>query len=63
MTKVRNTDGKFAVKSDVPRKVRSVNLTDDTWHWLAVVAEKAGMSRNDYLEALAKNNPISEESQ
>jgi hypothetical protein len=30
-----------------------VNLTDDAWQWLAAVAEKAGMSRNDYLEALA----------
>ena len=40
-----------------------MNLTDDAWHWLAAVAEKAGMSRNDYLEALAKSNPISEEPQ
>jgi murein L,D-transpeptidase YcbB/YkuD len=51
--KARNTSGKFAPKSEVPRKVRSVNLTDDAWQWLAAVAEKAGMSRNDYLEALA----------
>jgi regulator of replication initiation timing len=36
-----------------------VNLTDDAWQWLAAVAEKMGMSRNDYLEALAKgNNPL-----
>ena len=51
--KARNTSGKFAPKSEAPRKVRSVNLTDDAWQWLAAVAEKAGMSRNDYLEALA----------
>jgi murein L,D-transpeptidase YcbB/YkuD len=51
---VRDTLGKFAPKSEVPRKVRSVNLTDDAWQWLAAVAEKAGMSRNDYLEALAE---------
>jgi len=50
---VRDTLGKFALKSEVPRKVRSVNLTDNAWQWLATVAEKAGMSRNDYLEALA----------
>jgi len=54
--KVRDTLGKFAPKSEVPRKVRSVNLTDDAWQWLAAVAEKAGMSRNDYLEALAEGN-------
>ncbi|MGB7891711.1 MAG: hypothetical protein WCF82_07400 [Microcoleus sp.] len=51
--KVRNTSGKFAPKSEVPRKVRSVNLTDTAWQWLADVAAKSGVSRNDYLEALA----------
>jgi chromosome segregation ATPase len=55
-TLVRDTLGKFAPKSEVPRKVRSVNLTDDAWQWLAAVAERAGMSRNDYLEALAEGN-------
>ncbi|MEG4521154.1 MULTISPECIES: hypothetical protein [unclassified Microcoleus] len=54
--KIRNTAGKFAPKSEAPRKVRSVNLTDDAWQWLAATAEKAGMSRNDYLEALAEGN-------
>ena len=54
--KVRDTLGKFAPKSEVPRKIRSVNLTDDTWQWLAAVAEKVGMSRNDYLEALAEGS-------
>jgi hypothetical protein len=59
--KVRDTLGKFAPKSEVPRKVRSVNLTDDAWQWLAAVAEKAGMSRNDYLETLAEgSNPFIE---
>jgi hypothetical protein len=33
-----------------------VNLTDDAWQWLAAVAEKSGMSRNDYLQALAEGN-------
>ncbi len=56
LNEVRDTSGKFAPKSEVPRKVRSVNLTDDAWQWLAAVAEKAAMSRNDYLEALAFGN-------
>jgi hypothetical protein len=56
INEVRDTSGKFAPKSEVPRKVRSVNLTDDAWQWLADTAEKAGMSRNDYLEALAFGN-------
>jgi len=59
--KIRNTAGKFAPKSEAPRKVRSVNLTDDAWQWLAAVAEAAGVSRNDYLEALADgSHPLME---
>ena len=60
--KVRDTLGKFVPKSEVPRKVRSVNLTDAAWQWLATIADKAGMSRNDYLEALAAedSNPFME---
>ncbi|MEG5176244.1 hypothetical protein [Microcoleus sp. B3-D7] len=52
--KARNTSGKFARKSDTPRKIRSVNLTDEAWQWLAEVAAKSGVSRNDYLEAMAE---------
>ncbi len=59
--KVRDILGMFAPKSQTPRKIRSVNLTDNAWQWLAAVAEKAGMSRNDYLEALAEgNSPLME---
>jgi DNA repair exonuclease SbcCD ATPase subunit len=31
-------------------------LTDNAWQGLAAIAQKAGMSRNDYLEALAEGN-------
>jgi hypothetical protein len=60
--KARNTLGKFAPKSEVPRKVRSINLTDAAWQWLATITDKAGMSRNDYLETLAAedSNPFME---
>ena len=54
INEVRDELGRFAAKSEVPRKIRSVNLTDGAWQWLAAVAKKAGMSRNDYLEALAE---------
>ena len=56
MKNARDTTGKFAVKSEAPRKVRSVNLTDAAWEWLAHTAEQAGMSRNDFLEAMAASN-------
>lgn len=51
--RARNTSGKFAAKSETPRKIRSVNLTDDAWQWLADVAAQSGISRNDYIEAIA----------
>ncbi|MEG5164493.1 hypothetical protein QUB37_29415 [Microcoleus sp. AT3-A2] len=54
--KARNTSGKFAPKSDTPRKIRSVNLTDEAWQWLADVATQSGVSRNDYLEAMAEGS-------
>ena len=54
INEARDEFGQFAPKSEVPRKVRSVNLTDDAWQWLAAVAKKAGITRNDYLEALAE---------
>jgi len=57
--KARNTSGKFVPKSETPRKIRSVNLTDETWQRLAAVAEKTGKSRNDFLESLLQsNNPF-----
>ena len=52
INEVRDTLGKFISKSELPRKVRSVNLTDETWQWPATVTETAGMSQNDYLEVL-----------
>jgi len=47
--KVWNTSGKFALKFETSHKIRSVNLTDDAWQGLVAIAQKAGMSRNDYL--------------
>lgn len=51
-----NTSGKFVPKSDSPRKIRSVNLTDETWQRLAAVAQKTGKTRNDFLESLLQGN-------
>ena len=58
MTNHGTPDGKFAPKSETLRRIRSVNLTDDAWQWLVATAQKAGMSRNDYLEALAEGNNL-----
>ena len=61
MSTTRNASGKFVVKSEHPRKIRSVNLTDKAWQWLADVAGKSGISRNDYLEAMAEDYILSVE--
>jgi chromosome segregation ATPase len=39
-------------KSEAPRKVRSVNLTDEAWKFLGDFGEAQGMTLNDYIEAL-----------
>ncbi|MEG4294474.1 hypothetical protein Q5692_18700 [Microcoleus sp. C2C3] len=52
--KPRNTSGKFAFKSEAPRRVRSVNLTDEDWKLLGDFGEAQGMTRNDYIEALLR---------
>ena len=58
--KNRAETGKFAAKSETPRKVRSVNLTDGAWQWLARTAAEAGLSRNDWIEAMAGQPPLME---
>jgi transposase len=45
----RDIQGKFALKDDDYRQVRSVRLTDETWKILGINAECFGMTRSDYL--------------
>jgi hypothetical protein len=45
----RDTQGKFALKDDAARQVRSVRLTDQAWKILGINAECLGMTRSDYL--------------
>lgn len=48
----RYNDGRFAAKSDAVRTVRSIRLTDKTWHLLSDRADENDMSKADYLEGL-----------
>ncbi|MEG3908722.1 hypothetical protein QT979_13660 [Microcoleus sp. w2-18bC1] len=49
------------IKMTMANKFSSGNLTDAAGQWLATVADEAGMSGNDYLEALAEgDNPLVE---
>jgi hypothetical protein len=54
----RDIQGKFALKNDDYRQVRSLRLTDDTWKALGIAAECLGMTRADYLEHLISGNAL-----
>ncbi|AFZ28190.1 hypothetical protein Cylst_6230 [Cylindrospermum stagnale PCC 7417] len=50
----RDIQGKFALKSDDYRQVRSLRLTDKTWKAIGIAAESLGLTRADYLEHIVK---------
>jgi hypothetical protein len=52
----RDIQGKFALKNDDYREVRSLRLTDDTWKSLGIASECLGLTRADYLEQIVKHN-------
>lgn len=52
----RDLFGKFALKNDDYRQVRSLRLTDETWKALGIASECLGMTRADYIEEIVKNN-------
>ncbi|RCJ33888.1 hypothetical protein A6770_40975 [Nostoc minutum NIES-26] len=54
----RDIQGKFALKNDDYREVRSLRLTDDTWKALGIVSECSGLTRADYLEHIARHNAL-----
>lgn len=54
----RDIQGKFTLKNDDYRQVRSLRLTDDTWKALGIAAECLGMTRADYLEEIAESNNL-----
>jgi len=57
MTKMkRDVQGKFALKNDDYRLVRSLRLTDETWRALGIAAECNGKTRADYLEQIVRHN-------
>lgn len=52
----RDIQGKFALKDDDYRQVRSLRLTDETWKALGIAAECLGMTRADYVEQIIRGN-------
>ena len=56
MKRKRDIQGKFTLKDDDYRQVRSLRLTDATWKSWGIAAECLGLSRADLLENLVKEN-------
>jgi predicted DNA-binding ribbon-helix-helix protein len=54
----RTESGKFAPKSDEPRHVRSIRVTDSAWEVLGAVAAQRGITRADLLEELVKEGVV-----
>ena len=52
----RDIQGKFALKNDDYREVRSLRLTNDTWKKLGMASECLGLTRADYLEHIVRHN-------
>lgn len=54
----RDSQGKFVLKNDDYRQVRSLRLTDETWKALGIAAECHGLTRSDYLEKIVRDNAL-----
>ena len=54
----RDIQGKFALKNNDDREVRSLRLTDDTWKAIGIASECLGKTRADYLENIVRHNAL-----
>lgn len=52
----RDVQGKFALKNDGYRSVRSLRLTDSTWSVLGATAESLGITKADLIEQIVRSN-------
>lgn len=52
----RDTQGKFALKNEKHRSVRSLRLTDTTWTALGDAAKSLSLTRADWLEQTFRSN-------
>lgn len=58
----RNALGKFTLKGDEPRVVRSIRLTPKTWATLGEIASERGITRVDLIENLVATGVQNQES-
>jgi len=52
----RDAQGKFTLKNDEHRSVRSLRLTDTTWSALGALAESRALTKADLLEQIFDNS-------
>lgn len=55
MIQDRTKGGKFAPKSNEPRHVRTIRLTDTTWEKMGYAADKRCITRADLVEQMAED--------
>ena len=55
MKRQRDIQGKFTLKNQDYRQVRSLRLTDSTWQELGIASECLGITRADLLENLVQH--------
>lgn len=60
MCSIRRRDkyGQFSQKSDEPREVRSLRLTDSTWNKMGEIAEAVKITRADVIEEIFERNLV-----
>ncbi len=56
MNRKRDIQGKFTLKNDDYREVRSLRLTDRTWKALGIASECLGITRADLLENIVRQH-------
>lgn len=57
----RSEAGRFASKSDEPREVRSIRLTDSTWEKLGEIADLRCITRADLIEELVQSGVLDQQ--
>jgi hypothetical protein len=55
---LRNEDGKFLLKGETERKVRSIRVTDRTWDDFGFEADKRRITRADLLEQWVRGESL-----
>ena len=61
MTRIRGDNGKFAQKSQEPRSVKSIRVTDSIWETLGKIANERCITRGDLIEYFALNHVLHED--